>query len=103
MPATKTEFNPYSIVLEITSDPNFYLAKSSNGWDVYGVLLTGPNAAICSCPAGSRGVPCKHRAATLGRFSYITPMVEEWDYIQLMAENETCKDAYRDLFGTEAA
>jgi uncharacterized Zn finger protein len=103
MTATKTEFNPYSIVLEITSDPNFFYAKSSNDYDYYGVLLTGEGAAICSCPAGSRGVPCKHRKAALARFPYMTEAEEEWDYILAQVERQAELEAVRDLFGIEAA
>jgi hypothetical protein len=73
MTTAKTDFNPYSVILMLTSDHNFFYAKSSNGWDVYGVLLTGENAAICSCPAGDNGVACKHRQSALMRFPYITP------------------------------
>lgn len=77
MTTAKTDFNPYSVVLEITSNYNFFYARSSNGWDVYGVLMTGEGAAICSCPAGTNGVDCKHRQAALMRYTYVTPSEDE--------------------------
>lgn len=101
------EFNPYSITLEVTSDYNLFYARSSNGWDVYGVLLTGEGSAVCSCPAGSVGMNCKHRISVLARHSYVTPgdvlTDSEWQEIQFRIENAACKEAADRLFGREAA
>lgn len=107
MTATKTSFNPYSVVLQITSDPNFFLAKSSNGYDVYGLILTGENAAICSCPAGNNGIDCKHRRSLLSRFTYMTPADDilddaTWAAIQDRIEAAADREAYLEMMSQAA-
>lgn len=103
----KEAFNPYSITLEVTSEQNFYYAKSSNGWDIYGLYFTGPDAVLCSCPAGSVLRPCKHRAALLSRYNYVTELDEmtdeEWQAVKARIETFEELEAVKELFGNEAA
>src|SRR5690349_15984109 len=87
------EFNPFSVMLEITSDHNFFYARSSNGYDVYGLLFTGPEAVICSCPAGSRGLNCKHRKALLARYNFITPLDDILDEVSWARLKNRIEDA----------
>lgn len=97
------EFNPFDLVVNITSTENFFMVQSSNKYDWYGVLLTGPNAAICSCPAAVHGIPCKHRKSVLARWTYVTPWEDELDEFTLYRlnriEDEAQKDEMRRLFG----
>jgi len=100
------EFNPFDFVVNITSSENFFMVKSSNGYDWYGILITGPDAAICSCPAGSKGYQCKHRKAVLARWPYVRPWEDEsvvtdefTIYRQNRIEDEAVRDDMRDLFG----
>lgn len=96
------EFNPYSIVIEVTSTENFYLAHSSDGYSVYGLYMTGEGAACCTCPGAVAGYSCKHRKALLARFVYTTPLDEviddaTWAAIQGRIEQEAEKDAYHTM------
>jgi uncharacterized Zn finger protein len=97
------EFNAYSITLEITSTENFYLARSSNGFDVYGLYMTGEGAACCTCPGAVAGYSCKHRKALLARFVYTTPLDEvidneTWAAIQGRIEAIAEREAVEELF-----
>lgn len=103
----KKQIDPMSVILIPTSDNNLYYAKSSNGWDIYGLYFTGPDAVLCSCPAGSVLRPCKHRAALLSRYNYVTELdemtEEEWQAVKLRIETFEEQYAVAELFSPEAA
>lgn len=54
----------YPEIME-TSTPGFFYVQSSNKYDVYGVLVTGKQAALCSCEAAAYGRVCWHRRLVL--------------------------------------
>lgn len=104
----KPQFDPFSLLIQITSEENFYLVQSSNKFDVYGVLLTGHNSALCSCPAATlKHLPCKHRAAVLQRFPFVTPDEDtmtdkEWQAVKARIETLEELEAVHDLFNEAA-
>lgn len=103
---SKATFDPYSVLLEITSDPNLFYAKSSNSYDYYAVVLTGEGSAVCSCAAGENGLNCRHRKATLARFPYMTvdtePTDAQWESLLLKISVIEDREAAEELFSTAA-
>ncbi|MBA3829915.1 MAG: hypothetical protein H0X33_13325 [Taibaiella sp.] len=111
MTTTKTKKIP---TIKATSSLNFYDVLSSDGYTHYPLLVTGPGAIRCGCPAGEIGKSCYHRNFALKTIIYID---EEITYrlaaleieiqelnqtINNLAETEMEKDAYRDLLAQAA-
>lgn len=108
--ATKNE-----VEIIATSTPNFFYAKSSDGVNVYGLIYTGPGAAICSCVGCEvYGKNCKHRQALLAQHIYLDPQItlrlsqlEQdlnelnetiWQAIQARADDEADRYAAEELW-----
>lgn len=121
-------FNAYDYIIQTTSEDNLYLVQSSNKYDWHAVILTGHNAAICSCKAGQtwyddkgniikRAQPCGHRDAVRARFTYLTPNDytlddvamarirrrerEYWAKVADRAETEAERDSVRTLWDVD--
>lgn len=114
------DFNPMSVLLEVTSVENLYYAKSSNGFDYYGLYFTGPEAVVCSCKAAQEGINCRHRRALLARYNYVTDLSQldditmarirrreqaYWREVERKSEDQMVLDEVRNLWsdGPEAA
>lgn len=114
------EFDPMSVIIQVTSEDNLYYAKSSNGFDYYGLYFTGPDAVVCSCKAAQEGMNCRHRKALLARYNYVTDLSQlddvtvarirrreqaYWREIERKSGDEWERDAVRNLWsdGPEAA
>jgi uncharacterized Zn finger protein len=112
---TTATANKNEVELIATSTPNFFYAVSSNGYDVYALLITGPGAATCTCPAFEVfHKPCKHRRALLATHIYLDPEISlrlanlDYEVRELnqhllnLIEGEAEQDEVRTLFDTAA-
>jgi hypothetical protein len=107
---TTATANKNEVELIATSTPNFFYAVSSNGYDVYALLITGPGAATCTCPYFEvYHKPCKHRRTLLVTHIYIDPEItlrlanldyevrELNQHLLNLIEREAELDAYREM------
>jgi hypothetical protein len=104
MTATIIDFEIHS-----TSTLNFYDVLSSNGWDHYPLMVTGPGMARCGCPRGELNLSCKHRRYAVAFLVYIDPEISmrlanlEYEVRELnqhllnLIEGEAELDAYREM------
>lgn len=100
---TNKNFDPYSVTLILTGDQNFFLAKSSNGYDVYGVVFEGENRVICSCLGFENGYNCRHRKALMARYGYVRELDEVmsdevWEAVKTRIEAAAELEAFNELF-----
>ena len=93
-----------------TSTPNFFDVLSSDNWTHYPLLMTGPGACVCGCPAGTAHRGCYHRRYAIETFEYVPESQETideltWRRLKNRIEDEAGREAYLNLFsdGPDAA
>lgn len=109
------------VEITVTSTPNFFYAKSSNGRDVYGLLFEGPGQVICTCEGFEKWHRnCRHRKTLLASYIYIDEAItyrlaqleqdihewnanQNWAEILRKADDEAELEAYETMLSNEAA
>ena len=101
-----------------TSTVNFYDVLSSDNKTHYPMLVEGPGAVSCGCPAGMAGRSCYHRNWAIANLIYIDPQISLrlskleqdlkelnemiWLAIQAQADDEADRYATEELFSIAA-